>query len=87
MRLRYGLSVAEYDAMLSAQGSVCGLCHKAETHRSRNGEITRLAVDHDHATGSIRALLCHSCNVGIGSFYDDPELLIAAAEYVKRWRL
>ena len=83
---RLGLTIAQRDAMEEAQRGLCALCGKPETSRGRNGEIMQLAVDHDHATGSIRALLCHSCNTGIGSFYDDPELLVAAAEYVKRWQ-
>ena len=80
---RYGLTHAQYDAMLEAQGGVCGLCGKVETHRGRNGEVSRLAVDHDHVTGSIRALLCHSCNTGVGLFLDDPALLRRAADYIE----
>ena len=80
---RYGLTHAQYDGMLEAQGGVCGLCGKVETHRGRNGEVSRLAVDHDHVTGSVRALLCHSCNTGIGLFLDDPALLRLAADYIE----
>jgi hypothetical protein len=87
LRHKYGLTVAEYEAMLARQQGVCACCQKSETHRARNGEVSRLAVDHDHVTGSIRALLCHSCNTGIGSFYDDPTLLRAAAEYIEGFRL
>ena len=79
---RYGLRPLEYEDMVASQGGVCALCRKAETHRGRNGEVTRLAVDHDHATGSVRALLCHSCNTGVGLFLDDPALLRAAADYL-----
>ncbi len=86
LRRNFGLTVAEYDAMVAAQGGVCACCQKVETHRNRNGEVSRLAVDHDHATGSVRALLCHSCNTGIGSFYDDPALLRAAAGYIESFR-
>jgi hypothetical protein len=86
LKFRFGLTLAEYEAMHAAQGGLCAACQKPETHRGRNGEVTRLAVDHDHVTGFIRALLCHSCNTGIGSFYDDPTLLIAAADYIKRFR-
>ena len=80
---RYGLSHADYDAMISAQDGACAICKKPETHRGRNGEVQRLAVDHSHATGSVRALLCHSCNTGIGSFLDDPAVLRAAADYLE----
>ena len=86
-RLRsYGLTVEDYSGLLAAQHGVCALCGKPETHLSRKGEITRLAVDHDHTTGAVRALLCHACNVGIGTFGDDPDLLRAAAAYIERMR-
>lgn len=83
---RYGLTVADYGEMMARQEELCALCKKAETHKGRDGEVTRLAVDHDHATGSVRALLCHACNVGLGSFLDDPALLEVAAGYVRSFR-
>ncbi len=48
------LSVADYDAMLLAQGGVCAVCE--------NPQSTRLVIDHDHATGFVRGLLCDPCN-------------------------
>lgn len=41
-------------------------------------------VDHCHNTGKIRGLLCHFCNVGIGVFKDDPELLLKARDYLTK---
>ena len=50
----------------------CVICGAAET----------LVVDHDHATGKIRGMLCNHCNRGLGHFRDDPTLLEFAAQYL-----
>lgn len=81
---KFGLTVEEYEEMLRRQGGVCALCKKPETyihHASR--KPASLSVDHCHITGKVRALLCANCNKGIGCFKDSPDLLIAAAAYVK----
>ncbi len=78
-RKKYGISLAERDALAAAQGHTCALCGAPE---STNGK--RLAVDHDHATGTIRGLLCSPCNTGLGHFRDRPELLQAALSYLAR---
>ena len=70
---RYGIGVEEADAMLAEQGGLCAICNVAPA----------VHVDHDHATGSVRALLCFNCNGGLGQFKDDLAVLLAAAEYVR----
>lgn len=80
----YGITAAQYDAMLEKQGGGCAICgEQCSTGR-------RLAVDHDHqccpGTQScgkcVRGLLCGACNQGIGKLKDSPRLLIAAASYL-----
>lgn len=64
---QYGLSLDEYFQMLEEQGDVCLLCQKPESAKSpKSDKIKALSVDHDHATGKVRALLCHRCNVDVG---------------------
>lgn len=78
---KFGMSTEQYEAMLIAQGNHCALCPKPDRPDKR------LAVDHDHETGKIRALLCDCCNRGLGLFDDDPVRLRAAAEYLEAHKL
>lgn len=75
---QYGLTPAMYDAMLVAQGNCCAICRS----RSPAGK-KYFHVDHDHATGRVRGLLCFRCNSGLGNFKDDPRSLRAAAAYLE----
>ena len=79
---RYALTSEQYDALLTAQNGVCAICHKPERAKL-NGTVKSLAIDHDHATGKVRGLLCQKCNRGIGQFNDDPKLLRGAADYLE----
>lgn len=79
----YGITREQYDAMFEAQGGVCALCFEPETNTYK-GRVRALSVDHDHRTGAVRALLCSTCNRGIGLLGDDPELLRRAADYLDR---
>jgi hypothetical protein len=74
----YGLTPEDYQRAKEQQGGLCAVCRGPQTP-GRD-----LAVDHDHATNDVRGLLCHHCNVGIGHFFDAPELLRAAADYLER---
>lgn len=70
---RYGVSEEDLLAMLEAQGGVCAICPK---------QMSKPCVDHDHATGQVRGLLCHGCNTMLGLAGDDPERLNAAIAYL-----
>ena len=41
-----------------------------------------LCIDHDHESGEVRGLLCRYCNVGLGKFSDEVQLLVKAASYL-----
>lgn len=85
LRRKYGLTVERYGEILTGQGGVCACCRGVETHVHKSGKLKDLAVDHDHATGTVRGLLCFNCNSGIGRLKDDPALLRAAAAYLERY--
>lgn len=77
LRFKFGITLADYEAMSEAQGGVCAICKKPPQKHRRH-----LDVDHDHKTGRVRGLLCSPCNRAIGYFRDDPELMRAAAAYL-----
>ena len=69
-----------YEATLEEQGGVCAICG-TDTPGGRGA----FHADHDHSNGQTRGVLCHSCNVGLGHFLDDVDLLQAALEYLKKY--
>ena len=78
---RFKITLEEYQSLFEVQGGVCKLCGKEETARKNNSEEKRmLAVDHDHNTGSVRGLLCASCNVQLGHY---EKTKLRAAEFEK----
>lgn len=72
----YGLAPGEYDRIYAAQGGVCAICLRS------TGATKRLAVDHNHATGAVRGLLCGPDNQYIGHLHNSPEAFIRAAIYL-----
>jgi Recombination endonuclease VII len=75
---RYGLTIEEYDRLLTAQDGVCAIC-KCINENGRD-----LSVDHDHTTGIVRGLLCQKCNSAIGLLKDDIRLVYRAVVYLLR---
>jgi len=80
---QYGLTIETWDALLAAQGGVCACCGKEPAPSKRKH---KWHTDHDHATGAVRGILCHLCNVMLGYARDDQSILIAAAAYLERSR-
>lgn len=83
LKTLYGLTVEQYKRMFEIQGGACAICAKPETTRRKDGTIIPLQVDHDHQTGAVRALLCQSCNQGLGHFKDDVALMSLAINYLR----
>ena len=83
---RHNITIDQYNEILERQGNCCAICKSSEP----NGRGT-WNIDHDHkcceskfSCGKcIRGLLCHGCNVSLGAFNDDINLLIKAKEYLE----
>lgn len=73
------LTMAEYNQMFADQLGCCKICGRHQTQVKR-----KLAVDHIHGSGVVRGLLCRNCNVAIGLLGDDPDICLAASEYLRR---
>ena len=72
----YDLTPEDYEALLEAQEGVCAICEQRPVSK-------RLAVDHDHATGEVRGLLCSRCNHDLlGALHDSLSLAWRAVRYL-----
>lgn len=76
---KYGLTPRDYQTLVERQAGKCAICRTADP----GSGASRWHVDHDHATGKVRGLLCAGCNTGIGKLRDDPQILDRAAAYLR----
>jgi hypothetical protein len=63
LKAMFGMVPADYERMLQAQGGTCAICKATSPGRKRDKHFH---IDHDHATGKIRGLLCNRCNSFLG---------------------
>lgn len=75
-RLRiYGLSAEELDKIIIRSSGKCDICCAAEDDKHT------LHIDHDHATGEIRGMLCRACNVSLGYYEKGWRLPIGMSDF------
>jgi len=70
----YGITLEQFTTMREQQGGMCLICHKF---------MDKPHVDHCHATGKVRGLLCGNCNRGLGVFFENIQTLENAISYLK----
>lgn len=73
LKRKFGLTPDEFASLIERQRGTCAICDGPPQH-----------IDHDHATGAVRGILCGPCNMGLGQFRDDPTRLRRAADYLRR---
>lgn len=71
--IKYGITEAELSQMEAESAGTCRICLR---------QVAKLVIDHCHTSGRPRALLCATCNQGLGLFRDDPEALTRASQYL-----
>lgn len=78
---QYGLTNEQFHELLTGQDDRCAICFRQIT-LDADAKL-RPHVDHDHASGRVRGLLCGRCNVGLGMFGDDLEIIEQAQRYLR----
>ena len=89
----YRVPLEDLDKLLVSQDNGCAICRRhwllckpiKRTHYEAL-YLQHLGVDHDHATGVIRGLLCNACNLAIGLFDENLETFSRAIAYLRRSR-
>lgn len=80
---KYGLTEEEYLQLVKASSNTCYICGRGPKTRA-------LAIDHDHSMGfrkeAVRGLLCHFCNRYVIGKINDPDVLQAGADYLRRYK-
>lgn len=79
LRKKYGIDDSQYLELLHKQDRACAICG-AWTMDGRWGV---LSVDHDHATGQVRGLLCFNCNKKLG-ILEDIDFVRKARKYLAK---
>ncbi|HJR19738.1 MAG TPA: endonuclease VII domain-containing protein [Actinomycetota bacterium] len=73
---KYGIDIHEVEEMIRDQRGLCAICLTNEPNQ----------VDHDHATGYVRGILCGGCNAGLGQFKESSQIIRRAIDYLNSHR-
>lgn len=79
LKKAYGLDLLTYKKILGKQNNACGICGV-----KNNSNLKSLFVDHCHATGKIRGILCQKCNTGLGFLGDNIQSIKNVLTYLER---
>lgn len=77
LKAKYGVTPEWLEQRLEELDHKCPLC------ATPIAEGYNLAIDHCHTTGEVRDVVCRSCNIAMGMFKDNPELIEKAVQYLK----
>ena len=84
---KFNISLKQYQKMDKEQNGRCLICGREfnDIYRSlkHNHIYYTPRIDHDHKTGKVRGILCHHCNIALGSFNENPLILVRAIKYLK----
>ncbi len=75
----YKLSIEDYNELFNQQEGKCRICSKEFNIKDPHD----VCIDHSHATGKVRGILCRKCNLGLGAFDDDIGKLLCVIKYLE----
>jgi len=78
---KYKLTIPQYTDMVDACKGVCSLCERPFGVSA----YTKPVVDHCHASGATRGIICRQCNIGLGAFRDNTTSMTKAIEYLNNF--
>lgn len=79
LKSEYGLTLEQYDDMLDTQSYCCWTCGlPLLDFLTKN-----ICVDHCHATGKVRGILCGKCNKALGLVDESLETLREMINYLE----
>lgn len=70
------LTLDQYHALCESQDWQCAICFKDFDGKEH--------VDHSHATGRVRGILCLACNTAIGKLKENVDVMQRAIDFVSR---
>lgn len=82
LKNNYGITPEQWDDLFQSQGGKCASCGDVPPEDAKR----RFHVDHDHSTGAVRGILCHSCNVALGHLKEDQERIAKLGVYLAQWK-
>lgn len=82
LKHHYGLTVEDYERLIEEQNNSCACCSDPWDSVVVRQAHARWCVDHNHATGEVRGLLCNACNAMLGQAQDNVDRLAAGIVYL-----
>jgi hypothetical protein len=76
LKSRYGITLEDFARLEHAQNRLCAGCLDPLEHGKK------LHIDHCHATGTVRGLLCQRCNHALGMVRDNAAILARLIAYL-----
>jgi hypothetical protein len=77
LKRKYGIALSDKQKMFDEQKGLCAIC----TRPFRS--LKSSCVDHSHATGRVRKLLCKPCNTYLGVIKENPKVAARLIEYIE----